>query len=346
MTLRLCVAKFDMLIEVQDGKVRGAFQPFFDSMYGHANKFFTNISLQTADSLGSEGEAGEMDGCLGMLQRNESDVHVPAVDFPVLGPGLDHGYPLTPSKIMMLSTYNSKIEQSKAEVLDAVRSFTVPLWILVLVTSLIFSVHIMKCYRGIRTRYWKLEYLQQGRKRLARQRFHQALSLSYKVLVGNMVKQHSSYSSERLASPGRFLLLMFAIFSFLILFFLTSLIKTEMLVQKRPVTISSYEDLLNRPTLRPIWARVLTDHWLFQNADRSSPEGRVWQGAVKLGLDESFLDRDTIAKIMLDVSHQRSVFLLFQLPHEFYPHECVRLLSIQFHRRQHERLVASGCTSH
>ena len=68
--------------------------------------------------------------------------------------------------------------------------------------------------------------------------------------VGLMLRQCSSFTlrSKMLSSSVRLLRLSFLLFSFLILFFLCSMIKTDMVVVKKPDLISSYADILTPGT--------------------------------------------------------------------------------------------------
>ena len=106
---------------------------------------------------------------------------------------------------------------------------------------------------------------------------HQALV----VATANIMKQHTSYNIREQLLRRQLVLLLFAVFSFLIMFYFSSMIKTEMVVQRRPETISSYEDLLAKPNIKPLWAKPLNDHWDFMNAGGNTAEGRIWERARK-----------------------------------------------------------------
>ena len=68
--------------------------------------------------------------------------------------------------------------------------------------------------------------------------------------------------------------LFFAAFLFLItIYTFTSMIKTEMVVQKRPEKISLYEELLVEPGIKSIQPEHLNDHWDFINSHRNTAEG-------------------------------------------------------------------------
>ena len=216
--------------------------------------------------------------------------HATSRSFPVPGNGLKHGNTGIASKVVMFSTYNSTAISSDTDVMDAFKSFSHQLWsltilaaaILTVVVFFIFQVKLLILGRSKTNRDRAVQPIDRQRTRRC---MHQALV----VATANILKQHTSYSFRGNSLWAKIILFLFALFSFLITFYFSSMIKTDMVVQKRPETISSYEDLLAKPNIKPLWTKQLGGHWDFMHANRNTAEGRIWERAKKYGIDSCFL---------------------------------------------------------
>ena len=93
MSLRVCVATFNNLFDVSgdEQKIKGSLSPAYRFLVDSLWHAFPNASLMSSNKLGDM-DSGTMmfDGCLGRLQRNESDLMIQVVPFPVLGNGMIH----------------------------------------------------------------------------------------------------------------------------------------------------------------------------------------------------------------------------------------------------------------
>lgn len=127
--LRVCVAEIEQLVQVKDGLISGIFSGLFNSILADF-RTFTNLTLQPCDSSGDmvDPVALTFDGCLGRVQRNQSDMQIPMVEFPVLAPGLDQGYVVMASQMVMASAYDSTALTKATDVMDAFHSFTDRVW--------------------------------------------------------------------------------------------------------------------------------------------------------------------------------------------------------------------------
>ena len=89
------------------------------------------------------------------------------------------------------------------------------------------------------------------------------------------------------------------------------MIKTEMVAMRRPETISSYEELLEKPEVRPLWLTNRSDHLPFKHAAPESAAGRIWHRAQKLGMDSSFMTPgDGLRKEVVNIMNQKAVWFL------------------------------------
>ena len=257
MSLRICVAIIRQIQELSDNKreIRGLFAPTHEFMINSVWRFFPNASFTSSNKLGDMDPGTMMfDGCLGQLQRNESDTTLGSIIMPLLGKGLMHASTGAVSKIVMWSGYNNTAVPSNTDVMDAFDSFTAKLWLLILLTTAFLTVVLFLIFR------FKLLSLPESKARgdprlTQRQRTRRCMAQALLIVTANVLKQHTSYSFRGKLLRRRMILFLFAVFSFFIMFYFSSMIKTEMVVQQRPETISSYEELLAKPNTKPLWLK-------------------------------------------------------------------------------------------
>jgi hypothetical protein len=194
--------------------------------------------------------------------------------------------------------------------MDAFGSFSAGTWLVISLFCFILSLLVLCSMRWEKVmRSMKMKRRLRFKK-IARKCFkkRKAVKRTIDVVIGNLVDQHSAYSSSIRKSIA---LLVFAVFSFYICFFFASMIKTEMVVQKRPPTISTYADIVNNPRIKPVWAKGLNDHWDFMNAKPGTIEAQVWEKAKRFGIENCRVQGDfqALIKYGIDVGLGNSVFL-------------------------------------
>ena len=302
----MCTSVFKQILELSGDKrmFKGLYASQYEFLVENLWRFFPNATLTSSSKLGDRNPKTMMfDGCLGRLQRNESDVTLRLAIFPVLGTGMIHGTTVRASKVAMWSAYNNTAIPSDTDVMDAFKSFSRPLWSLTILTTAILTIVVFMIFR------FKLLSLPESKAKLKkRQRTRRCMDQALLIVTANVLKQHTSYSFRGKLLRRRMILFLFAVFSFLIMYYFSSMIKTEMVVQKSPKTISSYEELLANPKTKPLWPKNLNLHWAFMNANKKTAEGRIWERAKKIGIDHCFLtSAGDIKKNTAAISRQEAV---------------------------------------
>ena len=297
MSLRICVTVFRQVLELTDsGKLDGFVAPILIPLLEDIKILFPNTTMIPSDKLGDMNQGTMMfDGCLGRLQRNESDFQMTFIPFPVVAPGLQQGHMAFTSKTTIFSAYNMTDATSETDVMDAFQSFSRPLWFLTAFTTAVITLVVFLAFRHGMERVCiprTTNELSTRKAKLTRLAMHRAAQ----VAIGNIFKQHSSYTHNGRKQSAKALIFLFALFGFLIVLYFSSMIKTEMVVRKRPQTISSYDEILQTPDVKPLWASQLNDHWDFKHADPKSEEGRIWLRAKKIGLNTCFVETDEDGK--------------------------------------------------
>ena len=306
MSFRICMTRIPSLTEVVDGQISGLFGPVY-SLISDDFRRRGNITLTEFDKLGDWNEASQMfDGCLGQLQKNESDIHMPMVTYPVVAAGLDQGFLGVPFTIVITAAYTVNSNLDHTDVMDAFVSLSPAIWYTSALLSTMIALVIVLVMR-----LTKSTNTARRRKTVRRAKTRRAIKQATKIAIGNMLKQHPSYSWNTTFHTARAALLLFALLTFFVGYFFCAMIKTDMVVIKKPVTISTYEEILEQK-VRPVWAKQLTDHTEFMNADPGSLEDRIWKLAESYGIENCRLDADltSATTVAIEISNQKAVFFI------------------------------------
>ena len=306
MLLRTCVVESPSILTVGEGgkRLAGAFAPAAQLMLDCFARGFANVTLQASHRLGDrqalEGsehsddpEEIRYDGCLGRLQDNSSDTFLPVIDFPILGKNLRHSPATLPVRVMIATAYNVSQVQDKTDVMDAFLAFSLKSRVLILASLVIvtlllsFMMRFTALFRSTGNPHL-LRWTRASRRRLLR-----LIRRTAEMVIGMLVKQHSSYHVKTRRHGIRLMVAVTATLAFMIGTFFSCTIKTEMVVVKPPDTITSYRDILDRPKVHPFWIRQLRDHEEFQSAASDSLEGRIWTRAMERGMNASRIGADS-----------------------------------------------------
>lgn len=251
---------------------------------------FKNISFLYDHELGDivDHRTLEYDGCIGLLQQGKVDLALIGATFPVIAPNITNGPVAYPTRTTILSSYENDFETHQTDVMELFKAFDATLWIATCSTLLLILALLMMSQNMLtRTR--------SGKK--------QQLKAMKKFGVAAALKQFSALHIRSSGNSTRLLLLLAVLFVFYAHAFLAVLIKTEMVVEKRPETISTYEEILQRKNCTSNWLQLTSAHWEFKNADRGTAAARIWQRAIKNGIDQSFIKANDIQKV-LDIMKQ------------------------------------------
>ena len=74
---------------------------------------------------------------------------------------------------------------------------------------------------------------------------------------------------------GAMLRISLCLFLFWVTFYFTSMVRTELVSVKNPVTINSYQDILQE-NLMPVFIESTTDYLSFMHASKDSDAGKIW----------------------------------------------------------------------
>lgn len=305
MAIRFCTLSFPQLIDVRnDESFAGFLAPIYYGITDPVKKAFGNITKFTTSSLGDlSGDPDSLhglDGCMGKLQRNESDFALPFMEYPITVQGIKQSTFMFSKKMAIVSAYNNTPGFGETDVMDAFHSFKKSLWTLTSATALVLTI------MALMGTMVSLSSLKQLRRYFRKE----SISLSVKVAIGNILKQHSAYNYPCKHHYQRIIIGCFAVFSFLMIFFFSSMIKTEMVVRKDPRTITSYDEVIANG-VQPLFVEIANEHANFKYANPKSREGRIWLLANKYGLQSCMISSvDNITHVLPYVLRQSAVWMV------------------------------------
>jgi hypothetical protein len=261
------------------------------------------------------------DGCIGSVQRNESDF---AIIVPVdgyYGPTVQPWIPIW-SDFALIGTVYHKVQidadnSEKTRVLQFLNAYALSNWLLTF-ASLVILASVMACSMQIRRNMRRtISNIIQGldtrlNRKEQRTRLRKICDRVFMMLISCILKQHSS-SGKLTASSISCLYLLTTVLCFFTTYFLTSMINTEMVILKRPVTYDRYQDLLKNDTT-PLWLDELDDQRSFRDAPDGTPAKELWDRAVGRGISKSLMttqnmDVSWLLSIANDMFSKKSVSL-------------------------------------
>jgi hypothetical protein len=115
----------------------------------------------------------------------------------------------------------------------------------------------------------------------------------------------------------KYLYLLMTLLAFFTTFFLTSMIKTEMVALEPPPTIESYDDIIEKDII-PKWIDEAGEHGLFKQAPNGSIEKKIWDRVTTRGVHRSilsvnkFMSTDPTAAIaeVMEIVEMKAVSLI------------------------------------
>lgn len=244
------------------------------------------------------------DGCIGSIQRNESDF------LPFMTTHSDLGIHVRPWVIMFAdkpligTMYNKTSKHGTAtRVLDFLDAYSHTHWlltvILMLVLSLLFFMRI---------------------KRKKKVNIMTAVIKTIDMVIACGIKQHTACTNVPSCQVSSAIYTLMTLLSYFSGYFLMSMIKTEMVALEAPATYDTYQDLLDHDVI-PMWYTEYNQHETFQFAKKGSLERKIWDRVVERGIDQSLFsvqkllnaDPALLASRLLKITDRRAVSLFRSL---------------------------------
>ena len=266
--LRICYVSlpgtFDLKRGIPIGKVtnviprfEGAISPVVNHVIDHIwPREPVNYTLRVGDSLGT-------DGCQGFIAKNQSDLMLGPVDFPVKEEyeKVNPIVTLMEEPLVILQAYNKTRhnEQLADVVKQSFQSFTVSLWMAIFCFVLVMGTMFV-------IRREVLQNQMDGEEEDGPSFFY-----AFVCFVQQDSKDFFDITRNILT-----LILSVASFVFITGYF-CNLMATDMVVVDKPDVMNTYEDILDRAGVNVVFFQQLADYEHFRDADKDSVEYKLWK---------------------------------------------------------------------
>ena len=303
---------------VTSGPMAPVIDLFLDILHG------TNVTIhRESTGMGTLVDRSSLiyNGCLGSLQRNESDMMAGEVPMPVPGPGLKHAVIFGFEWMGILSGYRmTDASNSATHVLDMFLQFSVDYWCLT--AAFFFMLFLLLAIalptpriRCTRRSFWCIIKASLLRNEAGKQEREDRIKRAEQVITACLLNQHSSCPSLLFPTfAPRILYTSCCLLAFYAAYYLTSMIQTNMVVTEAPATVQTYADILKMDK-NPLWFAALPDKDDFAFAASDSMEARIWQRALTIGLNQSLIGNSMseIAGKAMEAVKMTSVLLIRRL---------------------------------
>lgn len=238
---------------------------------------------------------------MGSIDRNESDFAFapPVMDY--FGPNVLMENVATADVIMIDTVYRplgregDSPKNESTHVLDFLSGYSMTHWYCTLLFAALIcclmwlalrTTPAMSRAERVRRQAWPPIRRALKMKRLSKKK---SIKTTANVLISCVLKQHSNCSSLPLRFAVSITYTVLTLLAFFSALFLTSMISTEMVVLKPPPVYRTYQDLLDHDVV-PVWHKFSGDAVVFEKAKPGSDQRRIWDQAVKRGINQSILD--------------------------------------------------------
>lgn len=274
---------------------------------------FDNVTFVTEKNVGSlvDPERLEYNGCIGSLQRNESDMSLQPSLYAYYGPNVTILNAVTYDIINIATVYKRELASSTSPVLDFLSSYSLVEWLVTVM--LILSIC---CVIIAKTAMLHSLLSPQSQRRLML-KIKGTGKRAMKILVSCAFKQHPNCNQSQMSRITSWMYIFMTLLMFFTVCFLTSMIKTEMVVLKKPDTYDSYQDLLDHDVIT--WWMTDTDGQRpFQQAKEGSLQKQLWDRAVSKGIEKSLISLTapgnlSVLDTFIAVAKRKAVGLLNRL---------------------------------
>lgn len=254
------------------------------------------------DGLGEpRSSLSDYSGCIGELQRNESDLMIREVTFPLPAVNIDQGMVVWDTGLAFMSTYAppDSRESHYTQVTSVLSSFDGNVWSLCILVSLTLYLTALASRASTLRKYkYTRTYVIPD---------HQYLM--YQV-VTHIIATGCLFSANRVSK--KILFMTMCLFPLLVLFYLKSTINTELVISKKPSTFSSYQDLLDKGV--SVTFHLTSDAYLlFKFAQEGSIEKKLWDASKsKLPEDQILVKTslDALTHSLSSVVNHKTTFIL------------------------------------
>ena len=286
--LKCCApTTFPLLLEVTNEKVTGFFASYATPFIEIVEKVFNaTIIIQHKDiGLGDRiGDSDLYDGCLGKLQRGETDAIGQAVDYPLDIANVSQGFIVLDERVTFSGVYARPDSVKAADFARSIYAFEWPIYLLIFFYLLLFAVFFkvrsymrMRMQKSIMIVRGKSLYKGVVREQLRRieRRFKKSPGFSDIVrhfAQTNFIEEDSYFVAV--------ITTVLTLFSFLIFTYFNNLLNTDLVIPNKAKMYENYDELMEN-NVQPLFLKGLSYYKDLKNAKEGSKGNIFWNWAVK-----------------------------------------------------------------
>ena len=199
-------------------------------------------------------DSGQMAGCLGSLDRNESDIALVVADYPTEHyESIDPYTVLFEEPLVLVSAYNMTNGTVRADVLKtSLKSFSMSLWLLLFAVLIIISLVRFMSYKIVARRK----------------------NISNMFKVATILLDQKNFQIEG-KSPKLFVLCV-SVGMFVIINYYSSLMSTEMVIPQEPFMLDSLDKVVHYKGTLPLYYSIFNTYRIFKDAPEGSYKKDFW----------------------------------------------------------------------
>lgn len=313
MVTRFChPSDFSQFFKVKSdhsNEFEGVFGDLFNSIIPpFLRKLNSTVVINFGHGLGEATDhSGSYDGCLGLLQRNQSDVLLRLADYPTDCDHIIQGDIFLDTRLMFSQLYHQNKKDRKFQILSAIKSLNDVLPYILF--YFICAVVVLKCARVI----IKMNKSPQVYFTFGSQIQMNKVTNQTTLNVFAHAFRFGALRAKRVHS--RMIFLSLSIFSLVVINIFYSSIKTDLVVVTEPDHWESYEQLM-RDRVTPIFIKEMETARYFKSAEAGSPEYKLWQYTVRNFDPKATLipaDVSSFFKVGRQVRQRNAVLILDQI---------------------------------
>lgn len=301
--LRVCHPfDLDSFLEYKRGKFTGSLSPYFVDLMLSITRW-SNITLQVESLNGklqkeTDESNGPYSGCIDLLRTNQSDVMLNPISYPLSAMNLSQDLMGAETAISIISVYFPRDRNSieAAQILNSFDTLSLLVWTLCF-TTMIVSICLLLTRETVVSSLvnTRRAYIQANHRR--------------KVIFYDVATHMTRYGqlTESTGVLRKIIFLVLSLFSFLVIFFMCSFIKTELVVIPPPETLRTYQQLLDHDC-GIVFNPGTMIHPLFQSAPKGSLKKRLWDSSISRYTEDVVLfNHDGHTD---NLAYLRSIFML------------------------------------
>lgn len=325
--MRLCLAEVEHMVEwnvqkrqFKEGHVHKTYDLYLRTITGPGNNW--TLTLES-----------DNEKCLQTIQDNKTDVIVQTFHFP-LNPNLTNirqGQVQGEYNTVITSMYDSNVtKEDNVDIIDTFNCLDPDIWVLImamllLIGGLMVFSFVVKSSFMMRPTKQRLflnracvlrARLIRNRKKHRKRMIVDELGETFNMIWKGMINKDDSLSNPRSRQDQSWsraiLRIALCFFMFLIIFYFTSMVRTELVTVKSPELIHNYEDVLKKENMMPAFIATNTDYLPFKEAnDKNSKEAKIWARVLHQpgGVAASMMHGHMFVKGISSMLEQKAVLI-------------------------------------